>query len=36
MHSLLKAYNMKVLLRHKDLHTYSKICESVHKTVSVN
>ncbi len=24
---------MKVFLRHKDLHAYGKICESVHKTV---
>ncbi len=24
------------ILRHKDLHAYGKICESVHKTVSVN
>ncbi len=24
---------MKVFLRHKDLHTYGKICESVHTTV---
>ncbi len=27
---------MKVFLRHKDLHTYGKICESVHKTANVN
>ncbi len=25
---------MKVILRHKDLHAYGKICESVHKTAS--
>ncbi len=25
-----------VFLRHKDLHAYGKICESVHKTVSIN
>ncbi len=23
---------MKLFLRHKDLHAYGKICESVHKT----
>ncbi len=28
--------NMKVILRHKDLHAYGKICESVHKTASAN
>ncbi len=27
---------MKVFLRHKDLHAYGKICESVHKTASAN
>ncbi len=27
---------MKVILRHKDLHAYGKICESVHKTASAN
>ncbi len=27
---------MKVFLRLKDLQAYGKICESVHKTVSVN
>ncbi len=28
--------SMKVILRHKDLHAYGKICESVHKTASAN
>ncbi len=27
---------MKLILRHKDLHAYGKICESVHKTASAN
>ncbi len=27
---------MKLFLRHKDLHAYGKICESVHKTASAN
>ncbi len=27
---------MKVFLRHKDLHAYGNICESVHKTASAN
>ncbi len=27
---------MKVILRHKDLHAYGKICESVHKSASAN
>ncbi len=31
-----KGYSMKVFLRHKDLHAYGKICESVHKIASVN
>ncbi len=28
--------SMKLFLRHKDLHAYGKICESVHKTASAN
>ncbi len=31
-----KHTHMKVILRHKDLHAYGKICESVHKTASAN
>ncbi len=27
---------MKVILRHKHLHAYGKICESVHKTAIAN
>ncbi len=33
---LFKVNRMKIFLRHKDLHVYGKIYESVHKTVSVN
>ncbi len=31
-----KHFSMKLILRHKDLHAYGKICESVHKTASAN
>ncbi len=31
-----KVIYMKLFLRHKDLHAYGKICESVHKTASAN
>ncbi len=34
--SVLKGEIMKVFLRHKDLHAYGKIRESVHKTASTN
>ncbi len=34
--NMFKEAAMKVILRHKDLHAYGKICESVHKTASAN
>ncbi len=35
-HLICRESRMKLFLRHKDLHAYGKICESVHKTASAN